>query len=246
LVVTAGQTVLIRVSKFSTVPAGPFSLTADFAVANDLCANATPIGDGTYPFSTCGATTDGPAEPGACNFFNEPQIGSDIWYRYTASCTGTATATLCGSGYDTEIAIYGATCPTAGGSVLACNDDACGLQSQVTFAVTAGQQYLVRIGGYNGATGSGTLTVSCAASNPCGAFLRGDADGSGAINNFDIDPFVLAVSNPAAYIAAYCGGSAQCHVCRCDIDGDNSVNNFDIDPFVNCLNNAPPPGQGCP
>jgi hypothetical protein len=80
----------------------------------------------------------------------------------------------------------------------------------------------------------------------CGAFLRGDADGSGAVNNFDIDAFVLAISNPDAYTAQFCGGDPDCTICRNDLDGSGAVNNFDIDPFVACLNNLPAPGQPCP
>jgi hypothetical protein len=82
--------------------------------------------------------------------------------------------------------------------------------------------------------------------DPCAGFLLGDSDGSGAVNNFDIDAFVLAISNPPAYIAQFCGGDPQCWLCRNDLDGSTAVNNFDIDPFVDCLNNLPAPGQPCP
>ena len=36
----------------------------------------------------------------------------------------------------------------------------CNLQSEVTFPVMHGGQYLVRIGGYNGATGGGSMTAA--------------------------------------------------------------------------------------
>ena len=48
------------------------------------------------------------------------------------------------------------------------------------------------------------------------------------MNNFDIDAFVLALSNPAAYAAAY----PDCDVNNADINDDGFVNNFDIDAFV--------------
>jgi hypothetical protein len=86
----------------------------------------------------------------------------------------------------------------------------------------------------------------CGQPDPCAGFLRGDSDGSGAINNFDIDAFVLAISDPTTYIAVYCAGDPVCYRCRNDINNDGLVNNFDIDPFVNCLNNLPDPGQPCP
>lgn len=138
------------------------------APPNDACAAAISIGDGAFPFSTVNATTDGPNEPSACNFFSYTQVGNDVWFRYTASCTGAATASVCSSTYDTKLAVYvGNACPTAA-SAIACNDDFCGnggLRSQVTFAATAGQQYLIRIGGYTGETGSGTLQMACAPTN---------------------------------------------------------------------------------
>ena len=44
---------------------------------------------------------------------------------------------------------------------LDCNDDACGLQSTVALtSVTAGQTYLVRVGGYAGSFGAGTIVTS--------------------------------------------------------------------------------------
>lgn len=82
--------------------------------------------------------------------------------------------------------------------------------------------------------------------DPCFGFLLGDSDGSGAVNNFDIDAFVLAISNPHGYLAQYCDGNPDCLVCRNDLDHSSAVNNFDIDAFVACLNNLPPSGQPCP
>jgi hypothetical protein len=65
---------------------------------------------------------------------------------------------------------------------------------------------------------------------------RGDLNCDGLVNNFDIDPFVLALTNPAGYAAAF----PNCDINQGDINGDNAVNNFDIDPFVACLTQACP------
>jgi len=59
----------------------------------------------------------------------------------------------------------------------------------------------------------------------------GDLNCDGAVNNFDIDPFVLALSDPPGYAAAY----PSCDRFGADIDGDGDVTNFDIDPFVALL-----------
>ncbi|MGE0481022.1 MAG: proprotein convertase P-domain-containing protein, partial [Phycisphaerae bacterium] len=78
----------------------------------------------------------------------------------------------------------------------------------------------------------------CPPADPCANYLRGDANGDGVVNNFDIDAFVLAVVDPATYIATFCGGDPLCMICRCDINQDGVVNNFDIDPFVVCVVNG--------
>ncbi len=144
--------------------------TGGGGVANDDCSDAIVVGEGVIAFDTTGATTDGPNEPGLCNFFSYTQVGADIWYRYVPGCTGNATIDLCASSYDTKLAVYqGASCPGSS-SADACNDDACGpgdgLQSQVVLPVVAGSSYLIRIGGYDGATGSGVLSISCDGGGP--------------------------------------------------------------------------------
>ncbi|MBI5866418.1 MAG: hypothetical protein HZB38_18260 [Planctomycetes bacterium] len=135
---------------------------------NDDCALAIPISEGAIAFSTVGASTDGPDE---CLEAGYTQIDSDIWYVLSAPCTATMTVNTCGSGFDTKVAVYsGANCPGVT-SAIACNDDsaACGsgsLQSSVSFAATAGNIYLIRVGGYQGATGAGTLTIAGCAPQP--------------------------------------------------------------------------------
>ncbi len=59
----------------------------------------------------------------------------------------------------------------------------------------------------------------------------GDLNCDGVLNAFDIDPFVLALSDPAGYAAAY----PDCDLSAADVNGDGEVNAFDIDPFVELL-----------
>lgn len=63
------------------------------------------------------------------------------------------------------------------------------------------------------------------------SFERGDCNCDGRVNNFDIDAFVLALSDEATYRENY----PACSILTADINGDGAVNNFDIDPFVLCL-----------
>ena len=59
----------------------------------------------------------------------------------------------------------------------------------------------------------------------------GDLNCDGVVDTFDIDPFVLAISDPVAYAAAW----PDCDVMLADCNGDGEVNAFDIDAFVELL-----------
>ena len=62
-------------------------------------------------------------------------------------------------------------------------------------------------------------------------YAIGDLNCDGQVDYFDIDPFVLAVTNPSAYDLAY----PDCDRSLADCNDDGTVNNFDIDPFVDLL-----------
>lgn len=61
--------------------------------------------------------------------------------------------------------------------------------------------------------------------------LDGDMNCDGTVNNFDIDAFVLALTNPTGYAVAF----PDCNRNLGDINHDGAMNNFDIDPFVGKL-----------
>ncbi len=131
--------------------------------ANDDCKDAAFITDGTTPFSTLGATTDGTyAVCGGGN--NGITFIRDVWFVYTASCTGTATFSICNAvDFDSRLAVYYfASCPTV--SAPFCSDDAPGCRetSEVYVPVFEGIPCLVRIGSSE-EWGIGVLTVSCRA-----------------------------------------------------------------------------------
>jgi hypothetical protein len=133
-----------------------FSLTFAGAApppANDLCASATPVGDvSNLPFNTASANHDG---SGTCS-----TAGKNVWYCFTAPITGNARISLCGSSFDTKLAVYDSCSCAPLGPQLACEDDNCSLQSEAIVAVVGGQQYKVEVSGY-GATdyGNGFLTI---------------------------------------------------------------------------------------
>jgi hypothetical protein len=63
------------------------------------------------------------------------------------------------------------------------------------------------------------------------AALVGDANCDGSVGFRDINPFVLALGNPAAYAAAY----PDCSPANLDINGDGALGFTDINPFVTLL-----------
>ena len=62
----------------------------------------------------------------------------------------------------------------------------------------------------------------------------GDVNCDGAVDFRDINPFVLALSNPSQWQETY----AECRMLNGDINGDGSVNFRDINPFVACLSSG--------
>ena len=63
------------------------------------------------------------------------------------------------------------------------------------------------------------------------AGVLGDLNCDGTLDAFDIDPFVLALTDPVGYQQAF----PDCDIMLGDINGDGTVDAFDIDPFVELL-----------
>ncbi|MBE0637300.1 MAG: T9SS type A sorting domain-containing protein [Bacteroidales bacterium] len=163
----------------ASIPDFDLTVVEAATVANDDCEDAIDLGEVlNYPFST-ELATDSPY--GNTN-------GPEIWFNYTAGFTGWAAIDLCGSEYDTDLAVWeGAACPPV--TLLDENDDYCGydgLQSKIFLEVVQGEVYKIEIGGFDGATGDGLLsiyeyeicTLTCPPggtpeAEPCGANING-------------------------------------------------------------------------
>jgi hypothetical protein len=170
----AGETYTFQVGKFPGTPDGPGAYVLSVAPTplNDTCAEALPIGEGDFPFSNVGATTDGPP---ACG-----PIEADVWFRYTPTDIGFVSIQTCGTtGFDTVIQVLEGGC--VGGVPVACNDDFCAHQSAVFFDAVPGREYLIRVGGVGGATGDGIIIVTrgppCVQQCPPGATPEGEPCG---------------------------------------------------------------------
>ncbi len=133
------------------------------AIATDECASAPTVFEGDHSFDVAGSTLDAGIPPCSPNMF------SDVWLRYTASCTGVATIETCGAdddGPDTIIELFeGCDCtPGAPVSVACVDDSGCGINgwaSSVTAPVVAGNCYFVRISGWQGGPAAGTVSITC-------------------------------------------------------------------------------------
>jgi hypothetical protein len=226
--VTAGTSYRIRVAGYNG-QVGDFTLLVTCGGGggppNDECVNCTPVQTNVpYNGSTVGATG---TDITSCTF-NDTK---DVWHCWTSPCTGLANFSLCGSSYDTSLAIYDA----CGGLELGCNDDSCGLQSEVNdIAVNAGDTYYIRVSGYNGQTGAYTLLITV---HDC---ICGDFDHDGDVDLIDYNMFVASYGK--------CVGDPSFNP-ECDLDGDGCVTLVDYQLWVECYHvanpgpgTAPPPG----
>ena len=221
-----------------------------YVQAQDHCADAQPVRPNVIYFgTTAGADVDGSAGCGASN------TTPDVWYRYKPSSNGQATISLLGSSFDTVLSVHSG-CPGTAANQVACNDNYYGMvQSRIQMTVVGGNTYWIRISG-NGETGALELTLTGPSAGiegdengngipdecegGCGNQKLGDANCDGLVDGFDIQPFVMALTDPNAWIAAY----PNCDIlCVCDCNCDGTVDGFDIQPFVVCLTSGCEP---CP
>jgi cysteine-rich repeat protein len=152
----------------------------------DPCTNDVCDGAGAcvhVPPGTCNACTVPTSIPAAGGVFTgtttgastlsgcTSSAGAERVYQWTPASSGLATISTCGgtTNYDTVLSVRTAGCA----SIIACSDDACGLQSSIDLTVSAGQTYLIVVDGYSG-NGSYTLTVSPPV--VCGDDIMGGAE----------------------------------------------------------------------
>lgn len=144
----------IRVSSDKGYPGGLFTLVSRFVPHADDCAEAPLV---AVPSTTPGITTLATVDPvDQCDA--TPVTAPGVWYRVIGT-GATMTASLCGAAdYDTKISLYcgGCEAPTC----LAQSDDACGLQSEISWCSAPGQQYYILVHGYDANAGSFELSVS--------------------------------------------------------------------------------------
>ena len=130
---------------------------------NDDFANPTVING--VPFSTTEDTSQAtfdPSDPTACS------SNGSVWFAYTPPSDMRIQADTFGSYYDTVLSAWTGTQGAL--NLIACNDDAIGLQSRVAFQATGGTTYyfMVAFCCGSGQNGGGSLTFSVSQIAPPG------------------------------------------------------------------------------
>jgi choice-of-anchor B domain-containing protein len=145
---------------------GDESVCADTACpgAGDDFSTAMIAQTGTNAYETNSATPsipepdDSMCEGTWLNWDNS----ADIWFAWTADFSGNAHFTTCdSSSFDTSMVLY----EESESNQIECNGDGDGdndcqsYYSAFDYSVSTGSTYYIRIGGWQGSTGSGTLTI---------------------------------------------------------------------------------------
>lgn len=124
--------------------------------ANDLCANATPVGTGTTPFDTTWANRNALST-------NCGASAPEVYFSFTPAITGTYRLDTCGSSFDTLLAVF-SSCSAS--SLMVCTDGAepqCPSSpnhAALSVTLTAGVPYIIQAGGGPSGQGSGLLTIT--------------------------------------------------------------------------------------
>ncbi|MBK5213701.1 MAG: T9SS type A sorting domain-containing protein [Flavobacteriaceae bacterium] len=204
------STYYIMVEGFSS-SSGNFSLdvTCGTPLPNDGCSGAIAVSCGdSVSGTTVGATTDSGTP--ACG----PAITSPgVWYTLddNSGLPGNITLSLCnGTNFDSKISVYTGSC-----SALVCvggNDDACGLQSEITFATDGNTKFYILIHSFGGATGNFTMDVICTPTPPPNDMI---------VNSIDVDEIGFPYTDPAVNMPA--ATTENGNPAGCDLTGANGV-----------------------
>ena len=190
-----GQQLVVQVGSPDD-QSGTFTLDLQFdeitnPPANDDCGNAIAVEVGTTEFTTVDATGSGFDDPLSCSTSTGGQVFADVWFSWTAPCTGFATIGTCGSSFDSRFSVYVGGCPSGPTNALLCGDSGCGDDSSGQSLVVEGQQLLIRVGSpFEGQEGDGVLTIDCVpiGGDPCPEDLNDD----GSVDSADLGLAIAA------------------------------------------------------
>jgi hypothetical protein len=202
--------------------------TFECGTSNDVCADAALAlcGEST-PFDTSTALDSGFGEPDATQCdgtYLDWTASPDVWFYTVIDADGTIDISLCdAAGYDTSLVVYsGSDCASL--VQVACNGDASvetGCQSFYSgvygLPVSAGDTLYIRIGGWQGATGPGTLTLTCIGAGATGACCLADESCTDAETSAD-----CAAVGGTWFLDALCADTTCPEVLNCETgNGEN-------------------------
>ena len=145
--------------------------------------------------------------------------GNSVWYHFTAAADQLLVVDTLGSDFDTVIDVFEGSLsatpddPFDALTVVGCNDNhGASLQSRLTFAVTTGETYLIRVNNPSNGTG-GSLTLNLAAAGAEEAPAPGETpapvptppatDRSGSAAQLEGGPPSLALASLVAGLLAF-------------------------------------------
>jgi hypothetical protein len=144
--------VMISVCGAQTVRSSMHGESGSLDQGTDACPGLTIS---ALPYTDSGTTQ------GRINNFSGSCVGAsgrDVLYRFTPAITQMYRVSLCGSSFDTGLYLKtGGACP--GATEIACNDDYCGTQSELTAILESGVIYYIIVDGKGTAYGNYVLNV---------------------------------------------------------------------------------------
>jgi hypothetical protein len=219
------------------------------AYANDCATSPTMMSNGqVLAFNTVGANTDGPDAPECGSGDDDLPIWGDLWYMIEVADEATVTMTCCNlADFDTKIAMYSAGAigdpidpSTLPDDIIGCNedcDDPDFFSSELISTVPAGQ-YLVRVGGFLDARGTGDLVVSWEEPEPPLAAPECATPGDTNISQITVDSAEFGNGG------VWCGAAAENVIARsypaADLGGAFDVSCVDFAWFFNEIDSYMP------
>jgi len=174
------------------------------ASAAELCTDAglSPVTVGTTTGNFTGSTNDGPTGCGGTGNLNQ-------WFEFTPANTAKYTISLCGSAQgDTVLGVSLSTALCTGAATyIQCNDDACGLGSEITPTLTAGTSYRLRVASFGAVTNGGGFSIII--TQQSGTAPAGDLCASPITAASGSNPGTLVGATDSAFNANSCAGTVD-------------------------------------
>jgi hypothetical protein len=138
----------VKISRAASAT-GRFELSNIYLLGNDKCVNATNliIDAAAISGSLTGASYESP---------NSSK--SEVWYKFTPSCTGDHTITLSGLPNDKDLYVYSGNCGSV--SQLQSSNNGSSTNEVITRSFTAGITYLIQVYDYDNNGGSFNIRVT--------------------------------------------------------------------------------------